>query len=176
MAHDSYRRLESALRSFAVEMEPCAQLLRGEWGVGKTYACLQALKAKTGQTQQPFSYVSLYGVSSLDEIYARIAVGWNNPVTEAIPDWIKDAVGAKGVVKGIADIFGLGTAAEAIGTAGIGMLARNALIVIDDLERRDEKLSVRAALGVVSYLVESRNCRVIFISNDGALMPWRRIL
>lgn len=174
MPHDSYHRLESALRRFSERKEPGALLLRGAWGIGKTFACLNALKAKNRKDQPSFSYVSLYGVSRLDEIYERVALGWNNSVTERAPDWLREAIGTSGkeFAKGIADIFklgGLGGLANAIGTAGIGLLAKNTLIVLDDLERRDESLSVNAALGVVSHLVESRNCRVIFISNDDAL-------
>jgi hypothetical protein len=173
MPHDSYRQLESTLRDFASETEPRALLLRGEWGTGKTYACIQALRAKKEKKQIPFSYVSLYGIGTPNDIYARIALGWNNSVTRIVPDWLKETLGAAGgkALKGFADVIKMGGVIDAIGTASVGLMARNTLIVIDDLERRDEKLSVTAALGVVSYLIESRGCRVIFISNDDALNP-----
>ena len=58
---------------------------------------------------------------------------------------------------------------DAVGTAAVGLMARNTLAVIDDLERRDDALSIKAAMGVITHLVESRNCRVVLISNDRML-------
>lgn len=170
MSHPSLRKLKNALQGFARRKEPGAILLTGEWGVGKTHACLESLKASDEDKQLSFSYVSLYGVTDAEGIYARIALGWHNSVTSKAPDWVRDAVGVTGqAAKGIAEIFKAGGLVQTLGTSGVGMFARNALVVIDDLERRDEKLSIDAVMGVVSFLVESRNCRVIFISNEDAL-------
>lgn len=170
MLHPSLIKLERTLQGFARRKEPGALLLTGEWGVGKTHACLESLKAPDEDKQLSFSYVSLYGVTDAEGIYSRIALGWHNSVTSKAPDWVRDAVGVSGkTAKGIADIFKAGSLVQTLGTSGVGMFTRNALVVIDDLERRDEKLSIDAVMGVVSFLVESRNCRLIFISNEDAL-------
>ena len=52
--HESYARLETALTDFIDKDESGAFLLRGEWGVGKTYACLQCLKAKNEKAPGSF--------------------------------------------------------------------------------------------------------------------------
>ncbi|AOE78038.1 hypothetical protein A7318_05410 [Pseudomonas lurida] len=46
---------------------------------------------------------------------------------------------------------------------------REAIICIDDFERRGAGLSSRDVLGLISNLVESKSCSVILILNDGSL-------
>jgi len=167
--------MQERIKEFADRTAPGAMLLRGAWGVGKTHACLNALKSNDEKNQKPFSYVSLYGVTSLDDIYTRLVAGWTNKITSKLPDSFKNIVPAKkwgwisrwverdGVR--LAGLF-LGNKFGATTAAAASLLVRNSLIVIDDLERKDEKLTIPTALGVVSHLVEAQECRVIFITND----------
>jgi hypothetical protein len=166
----SYKRLKTALVDFVERSDPGAFLLRGEWGVGKTYTCLECMKAEKGRNQRAFSYVSLYGVSSANDIYTRIALGWLNKITTAFPEWIGEISEQGGCIAKLIDAFSSkGKQVTAVGTAALGLMARNTIVIIDDLERRDKELSIQAAIGVISYVVESRNCRVILISNDDKL-------
>lgn len=182
MPHASFEKLKSALQGFARRDEAGAILITGRWGVGKTHACLESLrplKEEAFSSAKPkssardrfnFSYVSLYGVETADGIYSRIALGWQHSAAPEVPGWFREIGNVTGkAVKGVADIFNAGRLMETIGSSGVGLFVRNALIIIDDLERRDDKLTIDAVMGVASYLVESRNCRVIFISNEDAL-------
>jgi len=130
----------------------------------------------------PFSYVSLYGVAGLDDIYLRIAVGWSNRISNKIPPWVSERLESstgRAVTGWLGNVVtNLGTlllgkervdAVTATASSTAGLLANKALVVIDDLERKDPNLSIQAILGVVSYLVESRECRVVFITNDGEI-------
>src|SRR4051794_9363809 len=45
-----------------------AVLLSGPWGVGKTYLLKAFLKEKLGEDAASYVYVSLYGLSSIEEI------------------------------------------------------------------------------------------------------------
>lgn len=42
------------------------------------------------------------------------------------------------------------------------------IVCVDDIERRGANLSAREVLGLVSFLKEQRNCKVILIWNDDA--------
>ena len=173
MPHPSADKLASAIADFAQNEIPAAMLLRGEWGVGKTYACKAALDAlRKGNQLKSYAYVSLYGVGSLPEIYNRILLGLvfdatgksGKPANQASEAFENIAGLLRGVVgKKIPDSIVGGI------VTGIGMLARKTLVVLDDMERRDESLTIKAVLGAVSYLMELRDCRVMVISNDQAL-------
>src|SRR5262249_2815855 len=49
------------------------------------------------------------------------------------------------------------------------MTIRDQIICIDDLERRGKQLDVGDVLGLISYLREQRNCKVVLILNDEQL-------
>ena len=44
---------------------------------------------------------------------------------------------------------------------------RDTIVVVDDLERAGKGLSAKDALGLISYLKEQRNCKVVLLMNDG---------
>ncbi|MBE1528954.1 hypothetical protein GGC65_003410 [Sphingopyxis sp. OAS728] len=156
--------------------------IKGRWGVGKTYAWLKIL----GETQaggklhaKKYSYVSLFGLNSLDEVRHAIFEGRvspekavSGPDTESLGDLFE--AGKSLVLKSRG---WLGAALGPVGFGEIGnMLARSAfflvrdqLICIDDLERAGAGLSSRDLLGLVSFLKEQRTCQVVLLLNDGAM-------
>jgi len=177
--HHALERLKGTLHSFVKSDQPGAMLIHGPWGVGKTHGVLEALRANDVSEQMPFSYVSLYGIASLDDIYMRLSLGWVNKISQKAPEWLaekfatvkestllKRTSGALGPI--VAAFIGKGQL-DAISASVAGLLVSKMLIVLDDLERKDPNLSIQAILGVVSYLVESRECCVIFITNDGEI-------
>jgi hypothetical protein len=48
-------------------------------------------------------------------------------------------------------------------------LVRNQIVCFDDLERRGENLRPKDVLGLISFLREQRNCKVVLILNDEGL-------
>jgi hypothetical protein len=48
-------------------------------------------------------------------------------------------------------------------------LTRNTLIIIDDLERHSNSLSIRDILGILTDLKEERGCQIILVMNEDAL-------
>ncbi len=177
--HHSIERLKATIQSFVRSNQPGAMLIHGPWGVGKTHGVLEALRAKDESEQKPFSYVSLYGIASLDDIYMRLSLGWVNKISQKAPEWLAETIKTvkestigrrtSGALGSIAATFIGKDQLDAISASVAGLLVSKMLIVIDDLERKDPNLSIQAILGVVSYLVESRECRVIFITNDGEI-------
>ena len=86
--------------------------------MGKTYTCLECMRAEKGKKQNAFSYVSLYGVSNADEIYTRVALGWFNKITDKYPEWMGEIRGLLGRIATLIDAFwGKGTHVKAVGTA-----------------------------------------------------------
>jgi len=177
--HSSLEYLKARVSLFAKRDSPGAMHVHGDWGVGKTYAVLEALRAKEDDDQIPFSYVSLYGISNLNDIYMRLTLGWANKISQKLPDWLmpisrmlkgsKAGERTRDAAGNIISAFIGKERMDAASASVAGLLASKMLIVFDDLERKDPDLGMHVLLGVISYLVESRECKVIFISNDGQI-------
>ncbi len=67
----SIETVNSEISKFLQSNEPAVLCIRGKWGVGKTYNWTKLLEEalKTGKVALPrYSYVSLFGINSIDEL------------------------------------------------------------------------------------------------------------
>lgn len=133
-----------------------AVLISGEWGIGKTFLTKAILEEILGNTA--YSYVSLYGANSFDEIDTALYQSMYPILTN----------------KGIKIIGRLGKAALKYGRidgafkySDITAPAKDRLYVFDDLER--SKIPPNQALGYINELVEHDGCKVIIIANESKL-------
>ena len=176
----SIRVVESEIRRTLATTEAEVLCISGDWGVGKTYAWNEYLKgaqAEKAVALKHYAYVSLFGITSLDEL--KYSIFENTVKTSGIGvkpsletlhihtievskrfgkralPFLQQLPYAKNVVGGVATAISFLAVSETI-------------ICIDDIERRGEKLSIRDVLGLVSSLVEQRKCKIILILNDNA--------
>jgi hypothetical protein len=160
------------LKRFLENDEPGVIAIRGRWGVGKTYAWNEAIKAavKSGTIKYDcYSSVSLFGIESLEKL--KFAVFENRTYGEAMEDepdveslaksW--GTIGAK-----ILAVAG-GSGASDLFQAGAFVTVRKQIICIDDIERKGKDLRTMDVLGLASFLRERRCCKVVLILNDEQL-------
>lgn len=169
--------VKSEIKRFLASSVPEVLAIRGKWGVGKTYSWNKFLRdAKTpGEIAMPrYSYVSLFGVNSLDafkyalfeQVVERDLIG-TEPSIETL----------RNNTKGLVESFSRKTLAALVWTPwtkGISpaieslsfMSIRKTLICIDDLERKGNTLSLRDVLGLVSFLKDRRDCKIVLLLND----------
>ena len=156
-----------------------ALCIRGRWGVGKTYSWKLFL-AKAAAAKRinlgRYSYVSLFGVNSLDELkYAifentvprdKLAAPANfetfKDLIDSLEGWSRKGAWLARLIPGVQSVFGAAV-------PGVFLSVRNQIICIDDLERKGSKLEVGDVLGLISFLKEQRNCKVVLLLNDEAL-------
>ena len=156
--------------------------IRGKWGVGKTYAWKRILREqkRLGKVKlKRYSYVSLFGVSSLQDL--KVALFQNMVSNDLIGEeldvnscatYLKDSLESFGrkSTKTISQLIsGLSTYTKSIPniTDFLSFVTvRNAIICIDDFERKGNNLSLKEILGTISQLKEERNCKIILIYND----------
>ncbi len=170
--------------------------MQGRWGVGKTY--LWRYKVLPLVFNRPgkkiYSYVSLFGISSLAELKTSLAMATEESDQEAKyleeqkaeqrEHWLTRARRsvnraqplAADVVSFVPTIGAdLARLVEKVGYFKI----RERIICFDDIERRGDGLALRDFLGLVSYLVDQRRCRIVVILNTGELgdhqVAWDRI-
>ena len=176
--------IENELYRFLSTSEPEAICLSGHWGVGKTFAWnhyLKQAKEKNRIALSRYSYVSLFGINSLDEL--KYTIFENSIRTSEIdcPPTLESL--EKNFASTIAS-YGRQAARKIAGVTQQTPLLRNYLgglapvwfasvhaniICIDDLERRGKNLSIRDVMGLLSNLKEIKRCKVCLILNDEEL-------
>lgn len=162
---------EQILR-FLSTKTPEVLAIKGGWGVGKTYSWEQYTKEfKTECALQSYSYVSLFGINSINELKQETFL--NTIDTKSIGE----APNIKGYSKKIADLIKdtkIPYVSKYVG--GIGSLINsvsqlamtNTIICFDDLERHSQGITIKDFMGLVSYLKEQKNCKVVLLLNEDA--------
>lgn len=170
--------IEARLDSFLSSKEAGAIVLQGKWGTGKTYFWRHTIMAPVlaKPWKKRYSYVSLFGIESLAELKSALAI--------ATDEFDQDARREKRRSARVVGLWWrawawLGDALDFIPTSGEKLsaafrrasfyLVRDRILCFDDIERRGEGLQLRDFLGLVSYLVDQRGCRVVVILNGGQL-------
>lgn len=160
--------------------EPEVLCIRGKWGVGKTYTWAKGLEQAQEQGRirlQRYSYVSLFGINSLDELKFSIfenVITLSEGVKKADLATLEAYVAKLGSWRKLTKIASsLPIVKNMLGTDATPLVSfmtiRDQIICIDDLERRGQKLDVRDVLGLISYLREQRNCKIALVLNDEQL-------
>lgn len=182
--------IEHEILNFLASDKADVIVIKGDWGTGKTYAWNEWLKKavidqKINQTQSQYSYVSLFGCNSLDELKAQtfqelIPVGMipEGVSIDTVTNNIKEVAEKKnwrgllpfsgGLTKKLNDIPFLRNFSVDVWRLG-WLTIKNTLVCIDDIERIGEGLRVKDVYGLVSVLKEQKKCKVILILNDESI-------
>ncbi|PPD44690.1 MAG: hypothetical protein CTY16_11375 [Methylobacter sp.] len=166
--------IKSQIDKFLSSETPEVMEIKGKWGVGKTYSWNKFLLDAKNNNRiklKKYSYVSLFGINSLDAFKYAI---FENVVdhkligTEANIETFKNnsvsvstLLGKKGL-----DLIKSKSTTHAIESLAFLSLS-NVIICIDDLERKGKNLDIKDVLGLVSLLKEQKKCKVVLLLNDG---------
>lgn len=173
--------IQAAISRFLKSSDSEILCIKGAWGAGKTYAWARFSReiAKTADIPlKTYSYCSLFGVNTVEEL--KQSIFENSVPTETLgaaePKTLAEKATALSKRNDLALTAGqklLTAAAERLGGKAAGdlvrlttfWLVRDQIIVIDDVERKGEKLSMEEVLGVLSFLKEQRGCKCVLIMN-----------
>ncbi len=154
-----------------------AIVLFGPWGTGKTHFWKQdvAVKLMKKPWKKRYSYVSLFGITSLQELKIAISIASDEFDSDARRQWLTRPLSRAAwlVWRWLSNMMlviprigpGLSKIADRIGFN----MVQNRIICFDDIERRGKSFDLKDFLGLVSYLSEERNCRIVAILNSFAL-------
>ncbi|AQR60283.1 hypothetical protein BZG35_00400 [Brevundimonas sp. LM2] len=167
--HDPNEAIISYLDSYLAAQAKLqyAVLLEGPWGSGKTFFIQRYLEL----VNQPYIYVSMFGVASASEIDDQI-LRQIHPILTSRPVRLAGIV-AKGILKGTLKIDlnddgkDDGTISSTLPDVKISDFAKNAagrILVFDDLERASMKIP--DVLGYINAIVEHEDIRCIIIANE----------
>lgn len=154
--------------------------IKGSWGVGKTHFWRKEVAKearKKDSSISKYSYVSLFGISSIDQIKFAIfenlvdksqvdsQISIENIKSNA--DHVAARLGRKlfRLLQGLPYLNEYGTVLQSVAFYSV----TDALVCLDDFERKSDSVSAKDILGLVSLLKEQRGCRVVLIFNEGSL-------
>jgi hypothetical protein len=172
--------IEKEIQRFLSTEEPEVYCLRGKWGIGKTFAWNRYLtdaKTKRAIALKHYSYVSLFGINSIDDLkYSIFENSVNSSDIGLSPnlDTLQSNTVAVTRIVGKKSLWFLQQLPLVKNYAGgLGpvwfLSVKKTIVCIDDIERRGKNLRVRDVLGVVSNLKMHKECKVLLILNDEAL-------
>ena len=154
--------LSEYIRDFDPEY---AIMIDGEWGSGKTYFLVHTLPQiiKDNTPKKHYAYVSLYGMSSIEEVSKEIIIQYFGAKNSRI------ATTANSIIEMTASALTASLGAFNISLSSLkNILAKvninNWLICFDDLERCC--IPISEILGYINRLVEHNKCNVIIIANE----------
>lgn len=157
--------LGDALIEFARDEERRSLLVSGDWGVGKTHRVREFLSHHPIRRCVGFSYVSLFGLTSIDQVREEI-------LAEIDVEDRQPALFLCGLFRFLLPIVTLVVRLTRFGSVLdflVRRFVRRIVIVVDDLERRDASLALRTVLGFIDKLTVEAGCRSILICNENRL-------
>ncbi|MDP9604493.1 UNVERIFIED_ORG: hypothetical protein J2W38_004291 [Variovorax paradoxus] len=144
--------------------------LSGKWGTGKTHLWNEVKDESGDDKVKKALYVSLFGLSSIDQVKRKL-------LETAIPGVESHG----GVFDGLKNLFKTGVKAAsehykalaAINDLNVLLMApvvlRGKVIVIDDIERKHEKLGIDEVLGFIDEYSKQFGARFVLVLNDDQL-------
>lgn len=168
------KHIDEFLNYYVKEIEnpQYAVLLKGKWGSGKTHF-MNEYKKHLDSKQQKYIYISLYGVTSYDEIET-------NFLKAIHPKLYNDkTIFAGKIAKGLFKAtfkFDLDDDGKADGSVNAQipnfkpedlLNTKNRTLIFDDVERCS--INIVDLLGYINYFVEHQSYKVILIANEEEL-------
>lgn len=166
----SLSRTKAQLLKLLADQDSKVIALSGRWGTGKTHLWGEVVAASEDERVKASLYVSLFGLSSVDQIKRKL-IESAAPGIEAHPNIWEGA--QKAVTAGIKALSGFHKGFEALNDLNLLLLAPAMLgekvIVIDDIERKHEKLGIDEVMGFIDEYTQRHKSRFILILNSDQL-------
>jgi len=191
---NSTTTIKKTLDSFFDEKDFSVLVLRGAWGIGKTYFWENYIEDKIKRKavkQTAYSYISLFGLHNLSELKSKVfRVGKLLKTKEDVEQELKIFSQKENQVlqllfetrsKGQNFLRSLGQIsqiarflpqskefASLIDLAEYGLI-NNYLICLDDIERKEDSLTIRQIMGFIDEASKRKGCKFILILNEKTL-------
>lgn len=143
--------------------------LSGKWGTGKSYLWTEVQRASTDEKVKDAVYVSLFGLARIADLKFKVVQGVLTKLKagSSVADTIRRGYDAtKKVLKGFHGGF---SALDELELIAAPWLLKDRFIVIDDIERKHQNLSIDEILGFIDECVQNHGCRILLILNSDQL-------
>jgi hypothetical protein len=165
---------ETELEQFLGDPKQKVLALQGPWGIGKTFFWKDFIQRKLPIVKErAYSYVSLFGASSVDQAKNMIVAGAGTTGAKKYSPVLTVSQQVQKLKRFIKDVevpVPYGKQAGALLSNILSnvqeSLIRDCLICFDDLERKSNAVPMSEIMGLISTLKEHRDCRIVVIYNQ----------
>jgi hypothetical protein len=143
--------------------------LSGKWGTGKSHLWREVREASTDTSIGNALYVSLFGLTDMNQFKLKIvqSVIPNAERNPAIWEQVQTGYGAvKKVLKSLHPGF---SALDELALLAVPSMLKNRTIVLDDIERKHDKLNIDEVLGFIDEYTQLHGARIVIILNSDKL-------
>lgn len=144
--------------------------LSGKWGTGKSHLWKHGVQAESTDAKvREAVYVSLFGLASLGDLKLKIAQGrlLKTQSDKAVAEAVRPILG--GIRKVLTSIHPGFSALDEVAFLAMPALLTGQFLVIDDIERKHQALSIDEILGFIDDCVQNLTCRILLILNSDKL-------
>lgn len=144
--------------------------LTGKWGTGKSHLWHEVKNASKDDVVKNALYVSLFGLSDMNQIKLKLLQS-ALPHAEAAPSFWRNVSKSVSVVrKGLEGFHKSFSALSDLALLVVPTVLKNKVIVIDDIERKHDRLSIDEVMGFIDEFTQQHKARIILILNDDQLV------
>ncbi|MEZ9450671.1 hypothetical protein AB4184_24985 [Vibrio splendidus] len=163
----SVELVKEQVQRFLSSDTPEVLAIKGDWGVGKTYSWQKYVcEFKNHCAVNRYSYVSLFGINSIEEIKKATFlntidthnIGQPLNISSRSKKWAESLQGLK--LKGVSVGDVLGSVSQ--------LTMDKTIICFDDLERHSKGVTIKDFMGLVSYFKEQKGCKIVLLLNEDA--------
>ncbi|CNC11641.1 P-loop NTPase fold protein [Yersinia intermedia] len=165
----SLKSTKEQLKQLLTEKDNKVIALSGKWGTGKSYMWEQVKTSSVDETVKGALYASLFGLSGIEQVKTKLiqsmvpAIKANPKLWKSAKQTVKSGVK---VLEGFHKGFG---ALNDLSLVFAPAILRQKLIVLDDIERKHEKLDIDEVLGFIDEFTQQHGCRFMLILNSDQL-------
>jgi hypothetical protein len=166
----SLKKTKAQLMKLLGQSENNVIALSGRWGTGKTHLWNEVKDESIDDKVKKALYVSLFGLSSIDQVKRKLletvipGVESHGGLFDGIKNFFKAGVKAASEhYKALAALNDLNLLLVA------PIVLRGKVIVIDDIERKHEKLGIDEVLGFIDEYSKQFGVRFVLVLNDDQL-------
>lgn len=143
--------------------------LSGKWGTGKSHLWREVREASKDDKVRQSLYVSLFGLSDMSQIKLKIIQNALPKAEEQYAMWEKARIGYEGLKKVLTSIHKGFSALDELALLAVPTILKDKVIVLDDIERKHEKLSIDEILGFIDEFTQQHGARFVLVLNSDQL-------
>ena len=177
----SIATVKKEVGEFLESDKPSVLCITGKWGTGKTFAWREMVKLAADEQKlglKKYSYISLFGLTSLTELKTNIAESMQilqSEIGQSYLNTVRDEshnlfLKSVKVLKNFTSAIPyIGKALSDFQALYFPLVVNDALVCLDDLDRHSTQIRVSDILGLVTSLREDRGCKVALLLNEDGL-------
>lgn len=143
--------------------------LSGKWGTGKSHLWREVREKSENTAVKGAVYISLFGMGEMNQLKLKAVQSAisEGETKSATMEGMRTALrGAKKVLESVHKGF---AALDEVALLAVPRLLNGKVIVLDDIERKHEKLSIEEVLGFIDEFTQQQGARFVLILNDDQL-------